>query len=392
MSSPHTAHDHSAVIEQLRSYIEAEGFAGYDPYDILNSPLPIKGLGTFAAAVATQLHKRNPVNIRPLLGIKKEHNPKGLGLLLHAYCNLQRVNPHQDFTTQINALVKLLSDCRSQGYKGAAWGYNFAWASPGKFLPRYAPSGVVTAFVAKGLHACYTLTSDPTAKALLIGTAQFILNELPIAEDSTGSCISYTPFKQDYCYNASLLAAETLSRVYAVTGEETLKALSLRAADYVLARQHPDGRWNYSWSEKTGEERRQIDFHQGFVLDSLTAIQHLTSSKVRGGEEAVRRGLEFYRQQQFTADGRALWRYPKSYPTDIHNQAQGIITFARHGDAFAGTIADWTINAMFNHAKGYFYYRKYPNFTNTIPYMRWSNAWMLLALSEYALMKSKGSN
>ncbi len=31
---------------------------------------------------------------------------------------------------------------------------------------------------------------------------------------------------------------------------------------------------------------------------------------------------------------------------------------------------------------GFFYYRKYPWFTNKIPFIRWGQAWMLLALSE----------
>jgi hypothetical protein len=31
--------------------------------------------------------------------------------------------------------------------------------------------------------------------------------------------------------------------------------------------------------------------------------------------------------------------------------------------------------------KGYFYYQKFPFFTNKISYMRWGQAWMLLAIS-----------
>jgi hypothetical protein len=70
---------------------------------------------------------------------------------------------------------------------------------------------------------------------------------------------------------------------------------------------------------------------------------------------------------------------------DIHNQAQGIITFSRlkeYGEeysSFAGRIAGWTIGQMQNDI-GYFYYQVHPNYKIRIPYIRWSQAWMLLAL------------
>ena len=79
---------------------------------------------------------------------------------------------------------------------------------------------------------------------------------------------------------------------------------------------------------------------------------------------------------------------PKKYPIDIHNQAQGIITFSKLSEFddkygnFAETILKWTINNM-QDKKGYYYYRKYKHFTNKISYMRWGQAWMLLAFAEY---------
>jgi hypothetical protein len=79
---------------------------------------------------------------------------------------------------------------------------------------------------------------------------------------------------------------------------------------------------------------------------------------------------------------------------DIHNQAQGIITFAQLKDYhpeyldFAHIIARWTIENMQDRS-GYFYYRKYPLFTNKIPYIRWSQGWMMVALSEMTLARGR---
>jgi len=56
---------------------------------------------------------------------------------------------------------------------------------------------------------------------------------------------------------------------------------------------------------------------------------------------------------------------------------------------FAMKIAEWTINNNMIDKDGYFYYRKYKLYTNKISYMRWSNAWMFLAFTEYILMNKK---
>ena len=59
---------------KLESYIESESHKGYDPYDTLNSCIPFHFFGKWPGIFATQLQKRNPINIRPILGIKKEIN------------------------------------------------------------------------------------------------------------------------------------------------------------------------------------------------------------------------------------------------------------------------------------------------------------------------------
>jgi hypothetical protein len=372
----------AAVFDHLTGVMEAEGFRGYDPYDILLSPFPFRLFGTYAAAVATQLHKRNPLNVRRLLGIPKTENPKALGLLLWAYSRMQSLRPDRDYSRQFQQLRESLLKLVSKGYHGACWGYPFPWASPGKYLPAFAPNGVVTAFAVKGLHAYYLLTKDSSARELLLSAVDFVTHDLPAFEDATGRCISYTPFRNDICYNASLLSAEVLARAYSITGDAVLRENALAAARFVVARQHPDGRWNYSKDLKTGVEREQIDFHQGFVIDSLEHIQQFTGTRLQAGEEAIRKGLDFYRTRQFRPDGRSLWRYPKEYPVDIHHQAQGIITFARHDPAFARTILDWTLKNLYDYQKGTYYYRKYSFFTDRTSHIRWGNAWMAVALAE----------
>jgi hypothetical protein len=47
---------------------------------------------------------------------------------------------------------------------------------------------------------------------------------------------------------------------------------------------------------------------------------------------------------------------------------------------FSNTIAQWAVKNM-KDEKGFFYYQKWPLFTNKMSYMRWGQAWMMIALS-----------
>lgn len=373
-------------LEKLRLYVEKENFKGYDPYDTLNSVFKFRYLGKFAAVLALQFQKRNPLNIRPLLGIKKDYNPKALGLFLYSYCRLQRRDPNVDHSKQINFLFRELKNCRSNGYSGYCWGYNFDWASSGKYIKAYSPNIVVTSFIAEGILTYYHLRKDQEALEILKSIQHFILKDLPVTETVDGLCFSYTTLGVDHCYNASLLAARTLSQIYSVTRDPSLFEKIKRAVDYVVAKQLPDGHWNYSIDEKTGIERAQIDFHQGYVIDCIRDIMRNTGLDDKKYHAVIEKGLEYYQKEQFFGNGRSKWRIPKEYPTEIHNQSQGIITFCQDDQyrRFAVDIAKWTIDNM-QDAEGYFYYRKLPAYTNKIPYMRWSQAWMFRALTELSL-------
>ena len=66
--------------------------------------------------------------------------------------------------------------------------------------------------------------------------------------------------------------------------------------------------------------------------------------------------------------------------------AQSIITLLSFKDVDQGnadlawTVFQWAAANMWDE-KGFFYYQCGPLLTTKIPYMRWSQAWMVLALS-----------
>jgi hypothetical protein len=71
---------------------------------------------------------------------------------------------------------------------------------------------------------------------------------------------------------------------------------------------------------------------------------------------------------------------------DIHCVAQSILTLLALKDldtsnvVLARSVFQWAMNHMWDE-RGFFYYRVLRFFTIRIPYMRWAQAWMLLAMS-----------
>jgi hypothetical protein len=154
-----------------------------------------------------------------------------------------------------------------------------------------------------------------------------------------------------------------------------------RAARFTVYRQRADGSWPY------GEDRTQrwIDnFHTGFNLCALRRIG--LYAKTPEFEPCIERGFNFYREHFFGRDEAPKYYHDHLYPIDIHSAAQSIITFVTLKDLYknnirsANAVFNWTMSNMWN-GQGFFYFQKHRLWTIRIPYMRWSQAWMLLALA-----------
>lgn len=388
--------DYKKARLDLLRYIEKEEFRGYDPYDTLNSWVPFGWLGKWGKPIGIQIQKRNPINIRPLIGIKKDYNPKAIGLLLHTYSLMYEQEPTEEIKGKIDFLFNWLLENRTVGFKHFCWGYNFDWASSEKLLKAFSPTIVVSVFIAKGIIAYYEALNDPKALEVLISIGDFIQEDLAQSVDESGICFSYSTIEEDCCYNASMLGSELFAFLYQETKIEKYKSLAIRSTNFVVDKQKADGKWNYSIKLDSGKERSQIDFHQGYVLDSIGYVMKYIPSTKSQYIPYFKKGLEYYQKNQFLPNGQSLYRSPAKWPVEIHNQAQGIVSFARWADFDdsylnqAKKIAAYSIENMLS-TKGFFYYKKYPMLTIKIPFMRWSEAWMLLALTELEKANQKAA-
>ena len=310
-----------------------------------------------------------------------------MGLLLSSYSLLHRMDliPSLEKADQIFDWL-----CRnaSAGYSGYGWGYNFPWQSRDRLLERGIPTIVNTAYVGHGILDYYDRSGNKKALEVARSSCDFILKDLNILPGEHGVCFSYTPIESHMVHNANILGASLLARVSSYTNENALLEWAKKSIDFTLHHQQENGLWAYSIYPASGHVRVQTDWHQGFILDSLMWFIQATNPSDEKYKKALIKGAEFYKTQ-FTEEGMGFWRFPKMWPADIHNQAQGIITFARLEPFLPGSIrmaeriAQWTLDNLWNAKKGYFYYQKRPHFTNRISYFRWAQAWMLLALTTH---------
>jgi len=136
------------VVTELEKWLQENQFRGWDPFDALNSPLArVLSLGTHAGRTFwVQLLKRLPWNIRPLLGIKPQYNPKGMGLLLAAYARKYRLTGNDADAAQASELARWLLENGNGRFGGLGWGYHFPWPNRAFYCPPGVPTVVNTAF------------------------------------------------------------------------------------------------------------------------------------------------------------------------------------------------------------------------------------------------------
>jgi rhamnogalacturonyl hydrolase YesR len=375
------------ALDNLLEFLDKEGVEGYDPYDALNSPFLSRMKSKWFRIAATVFFRLAPINIRKIFRIPKGINPKGMGILLSAYATIARSGKRLD-TEKAGEIFDWLCNNASEGYSGLCWGYNFPWQDRIRLLDRGIPTIVNTSFIGHGILDYYDIQKSQKSLDAARSACDFILKDLNIRETDQGICFSYNPVEENIVHNANVLGASLLARVYAHTREDELLDFAKRAFAFTLHHQHENGSWAHNMSPETGRERFQLDWHQGFILDCLMWFLEATVPSDEVYRKALASGAQFYKTQ-FTEEGIAYWRYPRRWPIDIHNQAQGIITFSKLEKYFPGSlqtaekILRWTLANLKNKKKGSFHYEKWPLFTNKISYTRWGQAWMLLALATY---------
>jgi hypothetical protein len=376
------------ALEEVRTWIETRQFAGYEPFDLLNSPY-LSGAWTrktLPAILLMQTGKRFVgLRLRRALKVPSSRNPKALGLCLSAYCDLAQAG--YDVSQEAARLKAELIRLRSPREAEYCWGYDWDYVSlRGTQLPAFAPNCIASHFCATAMMDRHMVFADPEALEIAESVARFLARRLNRSFESADEvCFSYTPNDKTLIYNSSALTGAFLARAGRLSGNEKYVSLARKAMVFLQKGQLPTGGWYY------GRLRRQhwIDsFHSSYNVCALLDYQRITGDS--SFEETLLLGHHFYESSFFTKEGAPKYFHNRTFPIDIHACSQAILHFV----AFSGMdpsslerawkIFEWTMKNMAA-ADGSFYYQRHRLWTNRVPYMRWGQAWMLRALAKLLL-------
>lgn len=387
-------------MKKIDSWIDRNGWAGWDPYDIKGKEWVIKLTSksnhnliySYLREIIYELFYTFPISSRKLLRIQPDLNPKAMGLFASGYLDLYKLTGDNIFLTKSEYCIKWLLDNASYLKNGIGWGYPFDWQSNG-FIPKGTPNGIVTTTVGKALLEYFKFKGDEKYLKICTDICRFLVSLPADIFDERLLCFSYTPLFINHVHNLNLFVAEYLLSISRLINKPEWEELAMMAVDYTISAQNPDGSFDYN-----GPPEKQMNFfdhyHTGFVLRMLYSIW--VQTRKEEVYNALKRCYDHYIQNFFYKEIIPKLRPDKLYRIDIHSCSESILCLTELSDIFpgsmekAGKILDWTINNL-QDPEGYFYYGYLKSrftaiiFKSKIPYIRWGQAWMLRAISKFLI-------
>jgi hypothetical protein len=371
-------------IGRLSDWLDKSDYRGYDTFDGLNARFvrPLTFESNFLRTVLQQGVRRFPLNLRPVLGIRKSHSTKGMGFLARGFIRLHQSTGDPAWSDKAEFALQWLIDNQSKGYKGACWGNHFDYQSRSFFLPKGVPTVVWTSLIGHALLDGYDHFKKERYLEIAVSACEHILHDLDTYSDGEGACITYVPGMKSWVHNANTLGGSLLARTYTHTRNEAYRALAQKAMQYTAQYQRPDASW---WYGEKSNLHWVDNFHTAYVLDCFKFYAENTGDT--RFDQNMMRGYEYWKSTFFLPDGTPRYYNQKTLPLDIQCSSQAIDTLVFFSDRdpeslpLAMKVAQWTIENMQDRS-GYFYYRRYsPWLVNKTPTLHWGQATMLCALA-----------
>ncbi len=371
-------------IRRLYDWLEKNDYSAYDTFDGLSARFarPFTFNSKFLKTVLQQGVRRFPLNLRPLLGVRKGHSTKGMGFLARGFIRLHAVTGEKLWADKAEFCLQWLIEKQSKGFHGASWGNHFDYQSRSFYLPKDVPTVVWTSLIGHAFLDGYDHFKKDQYLQIALSACEHIMQDLEHAPDGDSICISYTPLGRNLVHNANTLGASLLARVYSHNRNEAYRELAQKSMRYTAQYQRTDASWWYG--EK--ENLHWVDnFHTAYVLDCFKFYNQATADGRY--DQNMMTGYEYWKKTFFLADGTPRYYDHKTLPIDIQCSSQAIDTLVFFNDRDPGNlplavkVAQWTIQNMQDRS-GYFYYRRYsPWLVNKTATLHWGQATMMCALA-----------
>ncbi len=394
------------TLSKFTKWLQANGYASYDPYNLWSSDYGVyaKGLfhripllGAFAVApifladiLIPRLARRTTTKRR--FAIADAH-------CILAYCERARTENNEMYLKEAEELAQaLLSQSLGEHYSGHCWGYPFDWMSKNGLWKSSTPLVTTTPYCFEAFLALYDLTQKSEYNHIAQSIATFCKNDIPEQVRGEHSrAAAYSPIDSSMVINANAYRAMVLCEAAGRYGSRSMLESALHNLNFVLESQRPDGSW---WYAEGNESDRFIDnFHTCLVLKNLVKINHrLGFAEVW---DAIERGYEYYlrnliddagepkpfaRQKRIPLVSREIYDFAEGISLGllINKNFPGIRDHSQlrsRALACAERLSDILIT-KYQCNDGHFVSKvHFSIIRNTLPYIRWAQAQCFYALS-----------
>jgi polysaccharide biosynthesis protein VpsJ len=367
--------DFARIARIVTKRLHANGYAGWDPFDGLNSQLfastPLKAW-PLARLCWTQLFKRLPVNMRKVALVTKSANPVTIALAAEIK---RRQGDDKGAFELVEKLLAMATASKDPAAFG--WGYPFPWQAKAFYVERHEPNIIATAY---SLRELANWQHQLAAQDAIIRACAHIAKQFSRRAAGRGRYIAYVERSDAVVHNANLWGAHSLALGGAIANNSAWLELAQDAAQFSLAAQRADGSWAYG---EASHHQFTDGFHTGYVLEALQRMAHILPGLA--AKTQIKSGFDFYLNNLLEGDGTAKYYAENRFPIDANAAAQAIITLDilqapddRRDVTFR--IMQAAIKNLWLEERGYFAYQRSAGFINCIEYPRWTQIWMALAL------------
>lgn len=380
----------------INHYAEEVNFIDHDPYARYNSIVEMalrrRIPPTLLLRIFLIFDRLFPWNIRRYFLInKKIFHPKSAILFSLGYLNLGDLNKAR-YCLRLLQKSEFFFLRGNYAFVGAPFRHYYS-LKPIMFYEKGSPNTLLTALMGKAFLKLY----ERSKKIEDLRMAELLANFFTIRN-------TYVKFNNEIVWkyfvssnsllihNANIAAASFLMSLskYKVRNSAQYLKLAKKALNHSIRQQLPNGAMPYfSKSDPNYGDVDFVDnFHNGFVI--LDLIDCLFSDPVKNENLKINilKALKF-QLSMFNKDFSPRRSTATTIPQDIHDLSVGILVFTR---------ASYIWPSMLNVAKEILSYT-FRNFTNKdglfvyqiilkglkdgATYLRWNQAWMFLALTEF---------
>ena len=385
----------SAVLSDFTEWLDAYGETSWDHQSFFAGPIGGRAkslyyrnrlLGTAAVApmifFEAALPSARRLFHRPVrFPIADAHYAMGFAFLYEATGDFSQLENAVHFLTE-------LKKSRSHQFKEYCWGYPFDWVTRHGILKEQTPLITTTPYVYEAFLHVFELNSRDEWKQILESIARHASVDIKDFRTSeTASSCSYTPYDSGGVINAAAYRAFLLASASKVLSKEEYWVIAERNLNFVLEAQNPDGSWVYA----VDGVRDFVDhYHTCFVMKALAKIHALAGHAAT--LEALRKGLSYYLNNLFDADGlpKPFSRAPRLtvYKRELYDCAECINLCLLLRDRFPAleTTLETVVRAILRDwikPDGSFRSRRLHLGWDNVPMHRWAQAQMFRSLAFY---------